>query len=185
MLPSIQAKKDIVDLHVQGTVFRLSREFILKHDWMPARLLANEPDEPREIYLDVDPTCFRLILQVLRDGSIGENSVKHLSSLDVASLLMTAEYLACEEAKVVLEEVLKGRKTLEEEVLQYKKLGQWQKVLDRLANVPLVRLHCKSGQRKIGCRDARLVLMLGEAVPGDFIRGPHSQVCSWGLATGT
>ena len=87
---------DIVKLSVQGQLFALPRESVLKHDWMVATLVTtNIPTDKigDAFYIDCDGPSFRCLFSLLT----GTMNICHLDSLhqiERCLLLSTAQFLA-------------------------------------------------------------------------------------------
>jgi hypothetical protein len=83
---------------VQGQLFSLTKELILDHDWMVAKILTSgvpfDTVDGRP-YIDVDPVSFRMIVCILQGGMKMDGDLVGLSSPELALLRATARYLNC------------------------------------------------------------------------------------------
>jgi hypothetical protein len=83
---------------VQGDLFSLTKDMILRHDWMVAKILTSGvPFDTADglPYLDVDPVSFRMIVCILQGGMKMDGDLEALASPELALLRATARYLNC------------------------------------------------------------------------------------------
>jgi hypothetical protein len=59
---------------VQGDLFSLTKDMILRHDWMVAKILTSGLP-----YLDVDPVSFRMIVCILQGGMKMDSDLEALA----------------------------------------------------------------------------------------------------------
>ena len=87
---------ETVKLSVQGQLFVLPRESVLKHDWMVSTLVTTSipADMVGEaFYIDCDGPSFRCIYALL-SGKMNFSQVELLPQIERGLLLSTAQYLA-------------------------------------------------------------------------------------------
>ncbi|KAJ3412356.1 hypothetical protein HDV05_000830 [Chytridiales sp. JEL 0842] len=109
------SEDDFVTLSVQGTPFVLQRDFVLSHDWMPSKVLTSAlpfTSVNGQIYLDVDPICFRVIVSVLKGLSDLDSVASKLTSPELALLISMSRYLLiCTEITEPLEKLESSSRT--------------------------------------------------------------------------
>jgi hypothetical protein len=100
LLPNpLVSSEDTISLSVQGSLFVLKRKTILSFDWMVARMLNSSiPSSNNQdlIYIDVDPTCFRLILSILKRLINFQSEVSRIATTELVVLKGAAAYLLCD-----------------------------------------------------------------------------------------
>lgn len=88
---------EFVKLSVQGSLFILSKEMILSQDWILNKITSSTIPWPKvsddQIYIDIDPSSFRLIVSVLNGQMVLPDDMKHLTPMDLDVLKATARYL--------------------------------------------------------------------------------------------
>ena len=87
-----------VGLSVQGQYFIVRKSVIESHDWILSKILSSDiswemTSDNGQIYLDVDPTSFRIILSILNGTFNISQDAKMLPRSDFALLKSTARYL--------------------------------------------------------------------------------------------
>ena len=88
----------MVALSVQGQAFLLKKKQLLAQDWMIARMLTTDIPVTRvsgQIYVNVDPASFRLLLALLQGMTTLQAVVDKVSSAERLLLGTTADYLGC------------------------------------------------------------------------------------------
>ena len=98
LLKETTISDDMVSLSVQGSSFILKKDFVLSHDWMVAKIVTSEIPSTRihgQIFLDVDPVSFRMIVSILQGITSLKARASKISTSDLALLISTAEYLLC------------------------------------------------------------------------------------------
>ena len=95
LLVSPTSSEDIISLSVQWIVFVLKRQAIVSFNWMVARMLSSVPSSKHNdmIYIDVDPTWFRIILSILQGITDLTLEVSRISTTELTPLKSTAAYL--------------------------------------------------------------------------------------------
>ena len=91
--------EDTISLSVQGSLFVLKRKAILSFDWMVARMLTSSIPSSKHhdmIYIDVDPTSFRMILSILQGLTDLQLEISRISTMELVLLKATAAYLLCD-----------------------------------------------------------------------------------------
>jgi hypothetical protein len=99
VLVSPTVSEDLVSLSVQGSVFVLKSLAILSFDWMVARMLISSVPSSKYndmIYIDVDPTCFRILLSILQGITDLTLEASRISTTELTLLKSTAAYLLCD-----------------------------------------------------------------------------------------
>ena len=149
-------------LSVGGSLFMLNKEFILSHDWMLSKMLTSDVPFKTlngQIYIDIDPISFRLIVSVLQGVMQLELDAPRMSNAELVLLKSTARYLLCHEIEKQLELIISGHteeirlrneeicKITEERTDLTNALKKWEnckatKIINQLKNVPIGRLHC-------------------------------------------
>ncbi|KAJ3412593.1 hypothetical protein HDV05_000461, partial [Chytridiales sp. JEL 0842] len=95
--PSNQCE-NVITLSVQGSVFVLTLDFVLSVDWIVAKIVTSDvpfTSVNGQVYLDVDPLCFRIIVSVLQGITDLHTVVSKSSDPELTLLTSTAEYLLC------------------------------------------------------------------------------------------
>ena len=142
-------ESDYVKLSVQGSFFSLKKSMILAHEWILSKIVTSDihweqTSADGQIYLDVDPSSFGLVLAVIKGTFSLESDSRQLSSPLVALMKTTARYLMLDDIVGRIEEVERGHgaemKTKEEEIerlehelgLARRKVNEWERVLESL-----------------------------------------------------
>lgn len=96
--PNEAEKDESVGLSVKGQYFIIKKSTIESYDWILSKILTSEiawekTSDNGQIYLDVDPISFRIILGIL-DGTFDiSQDVPNLSRPELALLKSTTRYL--------------------------------------------------------------------------------------------
>ena len=142
-------ESDYVKLSVQGSFFSLKKSMILAHEWILSKIVTSDihweqTSADGQIYLDVDPSSFGLVLAVVKGTFSLESDSRQLSSSSVALMKTTARYLMLDDIVGRIEEAERGHgaeiRKKEEEIerlehelgLAGSKVNEWEKVLESL-----------------------------------------------------
>lgn len=87
-----------IHLSIQGNYFIVEKSLIEAHDWILSKIISSEipwrkTSDNGQIYLDVDPTSFRIILAILKGTFDISQDADMLPRSDLALLKTTARYL--------------------------------------------------------------------------------------------
>ena len=96
-----------IHLSVQGNYFVVEKSMVEALDWILSKIISSDipwrkTSDKGQIYLDVDPTSFRVILGILKGTFDISQDAGMLSRSDLALLKTTARYLMLDD---ILEEV--------------------------------------------------------------------------------
>lgn len=100
-------------LSVQGCLFRLPTKMVKSTDWILAKILTSEipwaKTSDGQIYVDVDPTSFRLILGILSGiVSLSSGDADTLCGTDLTLLKATSRYLMLDKVTERVKGILTG-----------------------------------------------------------------------------
>jgi hypothetical protein len=91
-------QEESIKLSVQGAFFILKKEMIMSHDWILSKILTSDipwemASSDGQVFIDVDPTAFRLIISVLNGIMDLSTDLNKLSLMDLALMKATTRYL--------------------------------------------------------------------------------------------
>mmetsp|Transcript_27770 Transcript_27770/g.62983 ORF Transcript_27770/g.62983 Transcript_27770/m.62983 type:complete len:229 (+) Transcript_27770:23-709(+) len=136
---------DDVRLSVQGHYFIVERTTITSHDWILSKIISSQipwkkTSDDGQIFLDVDPNSFRLILAIISQTIDLSQDVGCLSRSDLVLLKATARYLMLDKVKEQIEAIETGImeeiRTKDEEIGEMRrKFDEVQSKVDLLAKI--------------------------------------------------
>ncbi|KAI8898485.1 hypothetical protein BC833DRAFT_657802 [Globomyces pollinis-pini] len=142
---------EFVSLSVQGSLFVLNRKTVVSMDWMVSTMLSSTiPSKIHlgSVYIDCDPTSFRLILSILRGITDMKSELPRLSSIDLCLLKSTANCLLCdkivkqiENCESELEGSLNENKDLEAQLVAIKQGPEFQ-LMEQLKSLTISKVSC-------------------------------------------
>jgi hypothetical protein len=102
----------MIKFSVQGALFVLKEETIMRHDWLLSKVVTSqipwEAAADGQIFLDIDPSSFRLILSILGGVMSLANDARNLAPTDLVLLKCTARYLMLDSLDKQINETLTG-----------------------------------------------------------------------------
>mmetsp|Transcript_30326 Transcript_30326/g.44602 ORF Transcript_30326/g.44602 Transcript_30326/m.44602 type:complete len:240 (+) Transcript_30326:23-742(+) len=104
---------DDVRLSVQGHYFIVERTTITSHDWILSKIITSKipwkkTSDDGQIFLDVDPNSFRLILAIISETIDLSQDLGCLSRSDLVLLKATARYLMLDKVNEQIEDIETG-----------------------------------------------------------------------------
>jgi hypothetical protein len=147
------SSEETISLSVQGNLFVLKRQVIESLDWMVARMVTSFVPSSKHnnmIYIDVDSTCFRIILSVLRGMTDLSMEASRISTTELALLKSTAAYLLCdnivqniETLETEFQTLLADRDKLASQLAEIKNSDEL-KIIEAIKVLPISFMECNA-----------------------------------------
>lgn len=143
-------EEDMIALSVQGSLFVLKKQFVLSRNWMIAKILTSDipfAHYNEQIYLDIDPVSFRIILSILQGITSLKMVTPKISFMELSLLISTARYLLCFDILEELEHI-QSTNANEINILQKEKqdltkqLDDLQTMISVIETTPIQVMHC-------------------------------------------
>jgi hypothetical protein len=108
----VASSSSMIKFSVQGILFVLKEETIMRHDWLLSKVVTSqipwEAAADGQIFLDIDPTSFRLILSILGGVMSLATDARNLAHSELVLLKCTARYLMLDSLEKQINETLTG-----------------------------------------------------------------------------
>ena len=183
-----------IDLSVQGQYFIVKKSIIESYDWILSKILSSEipwkkTSDNGQYFLDVDPTSFRIVLDILK-GTFDSSTVTwSLSRAEHAIQKSTARYLMLDdiyeelsafETGIVEEYNTKLRQKQEqiakEEIHAFDlkhKADMYDQIERNIGNLGIKVVQCRAYQTHRSFNQCgALSIIIGSASPEDNLHGP-------------
>ena len=173
-------KDESIGLSVQGQYFIVTKSMIESHDWILSKMLSCEipwekTSDNGQIYLNVDPTSFRLVLGILNGTFDISQDAPTLSRPDLALLKSTTRYLMLGDIYKelsafetgIVEECNSKLRRMDEMVKEAQmKINQYDRIEKKLSEVGVKIVKCSAYQthRRFNRCGARSII-IGSASP--------------------
>ena len=91
---------EFISLSVQGCIFVVEKDVVQSFDWTVATMITTATPTLKHnnnIYINVDPISFRIILSVLQGLTNLRLEIARISTVELSLLKSTTTYLLCNE----------------------------------------------------------------------------------------